>query len=302
MAGSDLRSARQLLTEELSRNPNSAEANYLMGNLLSQQKNYEEANDYFERSLNSSGLFKEHIDYLKEKNYREELDRGLDAWEEDNYEFTVRQLNLTRQIYPGRVELYPTLGSAYGELNDPENAQEAYKTCLAFDESNYECGLNLAYSYYDNDQFQDAILFVNDFLEVRGEDSVLLKILVYSHLEEGESEEAELAFSRFREIQNSYNELKQFAIELNNAGEIYKAEEYFRQCLERTPRDEDVLRALSYIYLDTGNYRLMVQANERLLSMDPENETLKKRLMLSYELYGDIDNYKAIKTELGLEE
>lgn len=302
MAGNDLRSARNILNEELDRNPNSAEANYLMGNLLSQEQEYEEANKYFERSLNASSVYKEHIEYLKERNYRTEFHEGLDAWNEDRLQRTVQKMNLASQVFPGRVEVYPILGNAYEEIGQPKDAQQAFMTCLTYDEANYECGLNLANSYYQNSQYNDAITFINDFSEHFPDNDKLLKILTYSYFETNQLDEAEKTFTTYSTIQNSYDDLKQFAVELNNIGEIYRAEEYFRQCLERMPKDEEVLRALSSIYLETGNYRLMVQANERLLSMDPDNEALKKRLMLSYELYGDIDNYKALKSELGLDE
>jgi tetratricopeptide (TPR) repeat protein len=302
MAGNDIRSARQTITAELNKNPDSPEANYLMGNLLSREQEYEEANNYFERSLNASSIYREHIEYLKERNYRTEFHEGLDAWNEERFQRAIQKMNLASEVFPGRIEVYPIMGNAYEEIGQPKEAQQAFMTCLTYDESNYECGLNLANSYYQNGQYTDAITFITDFSEHSPDDAKLLKIFTYSFFETNQLDEAEKIFARYSNIQSSYDDLKQFAVELNNIGAIYRAEKYFRQCLERMPKDEEVLSSLSSIYLETGNYRLMVQANERLLSMDPDNEALKKRLMLSYELYGDIDNYKVIKSELGLDQ
>lgn len=302
MAGTDIQSARQLLNQELNKNQDSPEANYLMGNLLSREQDYEEANTYFERSLNASSLYREHIEYLKERNYRTEFHEGLDAWNDERFPRTIQKMNLANEVFPGRVEVYPILGNAYEEVGQTNDAQAVYWDCLTYDESNYQCGLHLANSYYKNGDYNEAITFITDFSEQYPNNANLLKVLLYSYFETGRLDEAEQIFDNYSNAQNSYDELKQFAVELNNIGEIYRAEKYFRECLERKPKDKDVLSALSSIYLDTGNYRLMVQANERLLSMEPDNEILKKRLMLSYELYGDIDNYKAIKSELGLDE
>ena len=301
MAGNDFRSAQTMLNGELSQNPNSAEANYLMGNLLSREKNYEEANAYFERSLSSSFLFREHIDYLKERNYRLELNEGLNAWEQENAQRTIQHLNYANQIFPDRIEVYPTLGNAYEAAQQPAEAQRTYRRCLALDAENFQCGLNLAVSLFINREFSDAITFVSEFNEYYSTNPNLLKILAYSYLETGDPDKAEETFDKFLAVGFNYEAVKQFANELNNMGEIYRAEKYFTRCLEQRPRDRDVLNALSYIYLETGNFRLMVQANERLVSMEPENRLLLENLMLSYELYGDIDNYRLVRIELGLD-
>ena len=301
MSGNDYRSARQLLESELSSNPNSTEANYLMGNLLSLEKEYEEANIYFEQSLNASSMYREHIEYLKERNYRREFNEGLNAWDQERLQQTLQQMNYASQIFPDRVEVYPILGNAYEAIGQPDDAQQAYLNCLAFQEDNFQCGSNLAQSYYDDGQYIRAIDTSNEFLNYYPSNANFKKISAYSHLEIGDIDTAEEMFDSFLGVRNNYEALKQFAVDLNNMGEIYRAERYFRRCLEWMPRDQDVLSALSYIYLETRNFRLMVEANERLVSLEPENRLLKENLMLSYELYGDIDNYKAIKSELGLD-
>ncbi|MCC5907255.1 MAG: tetratricopeptide repeat protein [Balneolaceae bacterium] len=301
MAGSDFRSAEQMLERELSQNPNSAEANFLMGNVLSREKQYTEANTYFERSLNSSSMYREHIDYLKERNYRLELNAGIDAWERERFQQTVQLLTYANQIYPERIEVYPTLGSALTETGQHEDAQHMYLQCLNFEPENFQCGLNLAKSYYSTSMYDEAIRIAQEFSEYYSTNATFLKILAYSNFETGHLDQAQDAFDRKLNLQVNNEAIKQFAIELNNIGEIYRAEQYFRRYLERMPRDKDVLSALSYIYLETGNFRLMVQANERLVAMEPANRQLKENLMLAYELHGDIDNYRAIKSDLGLD-
>lgn len=302
MAGNDTRSAGQMLEQVLSQNPNSPEANYLMGNLLSRQKQYAQANTYFERSLNASSMYREHIDYLKERNFRLEFNDGLDAWSQERWPRTVQQMTYAREIFPNRIEVYTVLGDAHKELGQPEQEQEAYTSCLSYSESDFRCGLNLANSFYTNNQFREAIETATYLLEEYNQNTNLLKLIAYSHLELGDYEMSNEVFDRLIDIRFNYEATKQYATELNNKGEIYQAERYYRRCLEQMPRDKDVLSALSSIYLETGNFRLMVQANERLLSMDPENTSLKKNLMLSYELYGDIDNYRAIRSDLGLDD
>jgi len=301
MAGNDSRSAESMLQNELSSDPDNAEANYLMGNLLSRQKQYSQANTYFERSLNTSSMYREHIEYLKERNYRLEFNTSLDAWNQQRWPRTVEFAHYAREIFPNRIEVYHLLGSAYNELDEPENEQNAYITCLSYVETDYQCGLNLTKSYYSNRQYQEAIETATHMLEEYSNNTNFLKLLAYSYFELEDFDRSEEAFEKLLSVRFNYATVKQYATELNNIGEIYRAERYFRRCLEYAPRDEEVLSALASIYLETGNFRLMVQANERLLSMDPNNRDLKKNLMLSYELFGDIDNYRALRSQLGLD-
>ncbi len=301
MAGNDFRSARQMLENELSQNSNNAEANYLMGNVLSREKQYEEANKYFDRSLNSSSMYREHIEYLKERNYRLELNAGLDARERERFSDTARYFTYASQIFPARVEVYPTLGNAFTELENHEQAQQVYLQCLEHDAENFQCGLNLAESYFLSEDHEKAVDTALEFLGYYPSNHTFHKILAYAHLENGNYNEAVEAFNQKLEHRFSYNSVKQFANELNNLGEIYRAEPFYRICLQRMPGDQDVLSALSYIYLETGNFGLMVEANQRLVALNPENRLLKENLMLAYELNGDIDNYRALKSELGLD-
>lgn len=301
MAGNDHRSALQLLESELSSSPNSAEVNYLMGKLLSSEKKYIEADIYFERTMRLSSMYREQINDLKERNYRLELNEGFAEWDQDRFASAIQFLTYAVHIFPDRAEVYPVLAAAFKETGQYEELRRVSIQCLQLQPENTYCGLNLAESYILSGNFKNAIEISQNVLESNPTNQTLNKILAYAHLESGNSYEAQKTF--LIKIQNhfDYESVKQFANELNNLGEIYLAEEFYRVCLEREPRDQDILNALSYIYLETGNYRLMVQANERLLTLNPDNRLIQKNLMLAYELYGDIDNYRAIRSKLGLD-
>ncbi len=301
MAGNNVPAAKQMLNERLSENSGDAEANYLMGNILMREKEYQQAIAYFDRSLSSSSMYREHIEYMKERSYRIEIIEANSAWVDERYYRTIHSLNQAKHIYPDRVELYRFLGIAYKQTEQVDEAKTSYRSCLNLEPDNVECGLNLAVLYQENGQYPEAISLSHDFLDDDPDNSGFIKTLAYAYLESGDLDRAEEVFESLLEVSFRYLTLRQFANELNNMGEIYRAERYYRRCLEVRPLDQEVLNALSYIYMETGNFRLMVEANERLLLIDPDDDSVKKNLMLSYELYGDIDNYRALRSELGLD-
>jgi len=302
MSGSDLNSAKSVVQQQLSRNGQNPEANYLMGNLLSREQNYAEANTYFDKSLKRSSVYREHIDYLRERNYTEEFNQGVEAYQNNRHERAVRQFELALQIFPDRVEAYPLLAKSRSELGQPDLAETAYRACLEFEPAHLECGLNLSEMLVEQERYTDVISVAGPLSREHPEDWRPYRLLTDAYLQTSQYDRAEESFSNLISKQNRYDNLKQFALSLYNKGEIRRAEPYLVSCLERNATDPDILQVLAGIYLDSGNYELVIDAGNRLLDADPQNSSIKAKLMIAYELTGDIDRYKEMQAELGLNE
>lgn len=279
--------ARQSVERALTSNPGEPEANFLMGKILMEQRNYTVAKPYFERSLEASPLFRERIEYLVEMSYLTEFNSAVSAWEDNDYGLSATYLQKALEVKPEAVEVYPVLGQAYKNMGQYTSAQAAFRECVPVDRFRRLCSTNLAVSLFRNNQFEEANRVARENMSYLPYDRNLVKIAAYSYLEMQRFDEAEDFFTRYMRFGFTYNALKQFAAELNNYGEMVRAEEYLVLCLQYEPHDKEVLEALSTIYLETGNYDLMVQANERLLALNPESIVFRERLALAYELASD---------------
>jgi len=300
MSGEDLHLAREYVGNALASDPSNPEALYLMGKIHVKERNYTEAKSYFERSLDAAPSFGQEITHLLESSYRREFNAGNSAWEQGQFETAIRHLDAAIQIFPDRWEPYPVKGEAHKYLGQYPQARQAFQNCVSVPRMQRFCSTNLAISYFRNGQFQEAKRTARQYLALFPEDRNLLKIAAYASLETGNIADGEALFSRYIKAGATYDAILQFATELNNKGEIYVAERFFTLCLKSNPNDKTVLAALSSIYLETGNFDLMVQANERLLLLDPDNTGHKEMLLLAYELAGDIESYKMIQSELDL--
>ena len=280
-------SAIQSVERALTANPGEPEANFLMGKILMEQRNYAEAKPYFERSLEVSPLFRERIEYLIEMSYRTEFNQAVSAWEDQDYELSARLLHKALEAKPEAVEVYPVLGQAYMNMEQYASAEAAFRECVPVDRFRRLCSTNLAVSLFRDNRFEEANRVAKENMSYLPYDRNLVKIVAYSYLEMQEFDEAEDFFSRYMRFGFTYDALKQFATELNNSGELVRAEEYLVLCLQYDPHDKEVLEVLSTIYLETGNYDLMVQANERLLALNPESIVFRQRLALANELASD---------------
>jgi len=300
MSGEDLHLAREHVGKTLESDPSNPEALYLMGKIHLKERSYPEAKSYFERSLEAAPSFEQEIAHLLETGYRREFNAGNSAWEQGRFETAIRHFDAAIQIFPDRWESYPVKGEAHKYLGQYPQACQAFKHCVSVPRMQHFCSTNLAISYFRNGQFQEAKRTAMQYLPLFPEDRNLLKIAAYASLEMDNIPDGEAFFSRYVKAGATYDAILQFATELNNKGEIYVAERFFTLCLKANPNDKTVLASLSSIYLETGNFDLMVQANERLLLLDPDNTGHKEMLLLAYELAGDTESYKIIQSELDL--
>ncbi len=302
MAGNDQQTAQRIVQQELSRDGQNPEANYLMGNLLSQQKQYNEANIYFDRSLNRSSVYREHIRFLKERNFRMEFNRGVELYQTDQFSRAAEHFELALQIYPNHNEVFPQLGKIYEELGRNDDAETAYRSCIENDPSHLECGLSLSSLLYENRRFEEAAQIAEQVSRHYPEDWRGYRLQTDARLAARQFDRAETAFEELYSRARSYRHIKHFALTLYNEREIRRAEPFLVRCLEQRPNDPEVLQVLAGIYLDSGNYGLVIDAGNRVLNSDPNNNSIKAKMMIAYELLGDIDRFKEIKQELGLRE
>ena len=298
MSGDDIRLAREHVETALASEPGNPEALYLMGLTYLKERNYAEAKTWFNRSLESAPTFEVEIAHQLEASYRNEFNRGNTAMEQGRYETSARHFEAASRIFPDRWEPYPLIGEARKNMGHYRQAQTAFQRCTGVSRLQLFCATNLAFSQFRNGQHQEALATSLRYLELFPGDRNLLKLIAYANLETGDIAAAESYFKRYIASGATYEAVLQFSVDMNNIGEIYVAERFFTLCLQTNPNDKKVLTALSSIYLETGNFDLMVQANERLLSLEPENNAHRKRLLLAYELAGDTQGYKNIQSKL----
>src|SRR5690606_37378816 len=80
MNARDYTKSQAILENQLQKNPDHAEANYLMGLLMSEQRKYDLAKTHFDRS-SKSFTYREHINFLTDRNYNLEYNKGLEYYQ-----------------------------------------------------------------------------------------------------------------------------------------------------------------------------------------------------------------------------
>jgi len=295
MSAGDSESAILLLREELEKNSNNVDANYFMGSHLLKTRSYIEANTYFNQSTQLSFKHADQIEYLRDRHYRLEYNRGIDHFLAHEYKEAAQYFEKANEIIPGKQQTYLALGqSHYGDGNNAA-AISVMKSCLEVYAQNYECSVWLIKSLYMQGDFESVKTLATQFANFHRNNLEFTKALIFSHLEMGENDLADRKFMDYFKIEKDFQFLKEFAIELFNKQDYVKAEKLLKEYFKFNSSDEDVLQALSYVFLEFRDYQLLVQVNKILYERSPYDRGRAQRLMISYELLGDMDSYKFMK-------
>jgi len=294
----DTEEALELLKNELLENPSNADANFYMAELLMEKGSYVDAKPYFEKSLNSSGKYKDDIKYLNEKYYRVEFNRGIDLFKSKNYTDAIEFFKKSDHVIPNQAETFKFISSSYYELSNYAQSIQYGNRCVEVANYDYDCSLILVKNYFAMGNHDQAVVLAEEYVKYFRYQNEFLKAMIYASLEKSDYPTAEKKFGDYFKETKDYKTLKEFSLELFNKNQYEIAEPYLRNYYKHDPQDTDILRALSFLFLELRDYTSLVQVNERLVAIYPEDKSLKELLMLSYELIGDMDNYYFIKKQI----
>lgn len=158
----DLDAAKRNLDEALATAPGSVEANNMMGVLLQQEgspSNVAKAEAYFKRAISLDPQYAQARNnygvYLSgRKRYPEALAQFREAGAALGYE--------------GRTAALENLGRTYLQVNDMQNAEQAFKQALQANRDSVIAKLELAEIFLQRNQIQEASALYNDYLRQIG--------------------------------------------------------------------------------------------------------------------------------------
>jgi tetratricopeptide (TPR) repeat protein len=174
-----------------------------------------------------------------------------------DYKGALKELKLAVSEYPQFVNAHNQIGNLYLRLNEPENAESAFKAALKINPEAFEPLLNRGVALYRLGKFKDAETSFRAALKVKADTSVL------------------------------YYYLGRTLIKLNRNGD---AEAALLTCLKLSPNDfNEAHRVLAAIYLDRGALARVVEELETYLKVvptAPDADNLRKVLEQSKRALG----------------
>jgi Flp pilus assembly protein TadD len=187
------------------------------------------------------------------------LQRGIDAYTNQNYETAVKEFKRASGL--GRSSSYGAdsaqyLAMAYLQLDDPENAVEAYQSALQVDPYRDDIRVKLGNLYFSQGKYDDA--------RTQYAEAVRLNPGTVNRYSLGQ---AYIELGRYADAEAQYNEITRLA-----------------------PREAGGYLGMGQVYSRQGNFEEAIRQFQQAINLDPDLYDAYSEIGYSYAEMGDMEN------------
>lgn len=276
--------AIQFLEQEITQNPQNAEAFYLLGRCYARDKRYKEMNDKFDSSLKISNKFEKEINTTRKKYWIDSFNAGVRDLQNKKPEDAVKDFEVALTIDPKSADTYKDLAIAYVRLGNHEKAVESYKKAIELDPNDTKALLALGMEYYNNKKYDECINTMKELLKKDPENKDAVSYLALSYDLQGNREKALEAYANALAKNPEDSDLY-----FNRGRLFYMANDYvnaakdFEKVAELSPEDFDAIYNVGNTYLSIGdNLQKERKALEEKNGDEAKINDLKSREMANY--------------------
>jgi len=119
----------------------------------------------FENNLEKAEQLLDKLQLLDSSNEEIYIQRANIYSKKDNHEAAVTLLNKALELSKDSYDIHSLLGMEYLFMDDFKLAKESFMKCVSFDEHDYSSLYNVIYCFEFLEDFEGAILYLNDYLD-----------------------------------------------------------------------------------------------------------------------------------------
>ncbi len=266
----------------------------------------------FENNLDMAEQLLDKLQIIDSANEEIYVQRANIYSKKDNHEAAVTLLKKALELAEDSYDIHSLLGMEYLFMDDFKLAKESFMKCVGFDEQDYSSLYNVIYCFEFLEDFEGAIVYLNDYLDRNPYSEVAWHQLGKQYFSKRMFEEALTAFDfaiisddtfigAYFEKGKVLEKLGKFKEAIENYETTIKIEDptshaYLRigKCYERLCNDEmtkyyyyqtvheDPLLdkgwlAITDFYFNQGNYEKALYYINKALNIDGENPTYWKK-------------------------
>ncbi|MBA3030612.1 MAG: tetratricopeptide repeat protein [Desulfobacteraceae bacterium] len=217
----------------------------------------------------------------REQQSKNALGNAIDLYQDGNYKKAIMEFQRSIALSPNNeniVETYNYMANVYLKLDDPKNAEKAYKNALSVDPQREDMHLNLGNLYFSMGKNIQAEQSYRNAVRVYPSSENYYS-LAHCCLETGKLDESQQLFEKtIRMEPKSENGYYGLGMTFAKKGDNEAAIKQFEKALERNSGFDDARVELGYMFADLGNIE---KANEQYEILK-ENESNLASLLYLY--------------------
>jgi tetratricopeptide (TPR) repeat protein len=296
--------AIEVLQQEISKNPNSAEGHYLLGYVYGEEGDIEKMIENFDKSLKIDKSFETNISDSKKFHWQDQFNRGVGLFNrasktaaEDTsqmyFDRSIKSFENAILCEPDSVDTYKNLVFAYLNVDMEEEAIAPLKQIIErshsadsyamLGEIYYNRGIDLMNNYMETDNAEDSvkaieyynmtIKLLNEGRKYHPDDSDMLLILSNSYVNADRLDEAMASFEQGvkSDPDNKFYKYN-YGVLLLGANEYEKAAAQFKAAADLDPSYTNALYNLGVTYVKWGS-----ELREATLETDENNKEYQEK-------------------------
>ena len=218
--------------------PNDAEAHALLGEAYGRKGEFKKMAKEFEASLAINQTSKQQIDYLRDKYWVENFNRGVGQVKAENFEKALEFFTNCQVIDPDRTDGYKNVAFVYMRLDSADQAIASYNKVLEYDPKDTQVMLQLGSLYYDLEEYDKTVELMDKILELEP---------------------------------NNLEAFSQKAFAYDSMGKPDEAFQAYNEALEQNPDNADLLFNLGRLYYMKKDYKKAIEQFEKVLTISPDD-------------------------------
>ncbi|WP_298480367.1 tetratricopeptide repeat protein [uncultured Maribacter sp.] len=119
----------------------------------------------FENNFESAEKLLDKLQLLDSSNEEIYIQRANILSKKDNHEGAIKLLNKALELSNDSFDIHSLLGMEYLFMDDFKKAKDSFMQCVSFDEQDYSSLYNVIYCFEFLEDYEGAILYLNDYLD-----------------------------------------------------------------------------------------------------------------------------------------
>ncbi len=200
----------------------------------------------------------------------------------ESFEEGIKETSKALTIYKNSYELYNTLGLLFKSSNQKAEALKAFETSFKINNRYIPAAVNIANSFIENKEFNQAINFSQDFLKNNPNTFEFYQIIGDAYLSLNNPSYAIKYYKIAVDNKNDHKLFNNYGIALQRIHNYNLAAHYFAKAIELSQRSFGYWGNFGNNFALTHNFNKAIECFEEGLKLDPNNKALQSMIGLIY--------------------
>jgi tetratricopeptide (TPR) repeat protein len=294
----DTEAAKDYLRRAARRDPQNAQAHFLLGKLLVEEEAYDEGMSAFEKARSASGRYNDKIAFQVTRHAREEFRTGKAALADSNHAEAIDAFQDVLTLQPENAAAARALAQTHAAAGRVPAARKAYRRALEMDEGDVETLNNLSALAARAGDYGAAIEHARAGLEASDPPPAMRRHLAYALAETGQTSKAIDQFKQALDRRPSPDLRRDYALALYNQQRYRTALPVLKTLASTGEPALAVLRALGETYGALDRHEEAIEAYRRVLEQRPEDEAALQRIVIAFKRLGKGEKADEYRTRL----